>query len=120
MSQPDNRFLLASLRDDASFQIPSPLNSSEVIVSDTLLTYAVDQENGNLKLVQEAPAGGKTARQFALNKKGDLVAMVLQDSGWVLVSERDVESGKMGVWIGVKGGLGIGNRTGVVAVIWDE
>ena len=117
---PDNRFLLASLRDDNSFTIPSPLNSSQMITSDSLLSYEIDAMTGKVDLVQEAPAGGATPRQFALNKKGDLVAVAVQNDGWVVVLERDCVSGKVGGPVGVVGGLGKGAQTGVVCVIWDQ
>lgn len=71
-------------------------------------------------LVDEAPAGGATPRQFSLNAKGDLLAVAVQDDGWVAVLERDLVSGKIGEVVGGVGGLGSGSKTGVVCVIWDE
>jgi 6-phosphogluconolactonase (cycloisomerase 2 family) len=116
-NQPDNRYLIASLRNDSSFNIPSPVNSSTTIPSDSLLTYAIDRNSGRLELVQAVPAGGSSPRQFSLNAAGDRVAVAVQTNGWVAIFERDVESGKIGKLLAVKGGLG---ENGVVCVQWDE
>lgn len=73
-----------------------------------------------MKLVDEAPAGGATPRQFSLSAKGDLIAVAVQLDGWVAVLERHIVSGKVGDVVGVVGGLGSGKAAGVVCVIWDE
>jgi 6-phosphogluconolactonase (cycloisomerase 2 family) len=70
-----------------------------------------------LELVEAVPAGGSSPRQFSLNAAGDRVAVAVQTNGWVAIFERDVESGKIGKLLAVKGGLG---ENGVVCVQWDE
>ena len=91
----DKRFLLATLRDDASFSISSPLSLNTNIMSDTILSFAINHKNGQMKLVDEASVGGATPRQFSLNKNRDLVAVAMQNDGWVAVLERDVKSGRV-------------------------
>lgn len=62
------------------------------------------------------PAGGQYARQFALNRAGNLIAVGFQQTGNVAILERDVASGvfeKEVTSIPIAGGL-------VVCVVWDE
>ncbi|KAI9053059.1 hypothetical protein LZ554_003329 [Drepanopeziza brunnea f. sp. 'monogermtubi'] len=114
---PDNKFLLTSSRNDSLFQIPSfePGSTSELIDSDTLQSWAIDDATGMLTFVQLAPAGGKFPRHFSLNKAGTLAAVGLQRDGMVVVMERDVASGKFGKFV-----ASVPVEGEVNTVIWDE
>lgn len=104
------------MRGDASFNITSQLNATQIIPSDSLITYSICPA-GSLTLVGNKAAGGSSPRQFSLNAHGDKVAVGVQDNGWVVVYDRDTETGEIGDQLGVVGGLG---ATGVVCTIWDE
>ncbi|CZS89140.1 uncharacterized protein RAG0_00582 [Rhynchosporium agropyri] len=113
---PDHKYLLTSSRNDFLFQIPNPdPSNSTKIPSDTLQTWSIDADSGELTFVQLVAAGGKFPRQFSLNKAGTLVAVALQRDSRVVVLERDVESGKIG---GVVASVGVAGE--VTSVIWDE
>lgn len=96
-----------------------------MIPPDTILSYAVYQKTGMIKLADAAPAGGNTPRHFSLNKEGNLVAIGVQRDGWVVVLEWNVETDCVGKTVGVVRGLSIEGRfmddiVGPVCVIWDE
>lgn len=105
-SQPDGKFLIVSNRDVSFLVKDGP--------TDTLSTFSI-QADGSLKLVQLAPSGGWSPRQFSLNKKGDLLAVGHQNNNSVIIWERDLRSGKI-----VGNGTKITLSTAVVATIWDE
>lgn len=87
--------------------------------SDTLSTFRINSD-GTLKLVQLAPSGGWSPRQFSFNKNGDMIAVGHQNNRTVVIWKRDIKSGK--IILEEDGGkLGQVTLTGaVVATIWDE
>ncbi|KAG7120470.1 6-phosphogluconolactonase like protein [Verticillium longisporum] len=112
---PDGRFLTVSNREK-SFRDSPILGSGP---SDTLSTFSI-KEDGTLKLVQLAPSGGWSPRQFSFNKAGTLVAVGHQNNRTVTIWKRDVRSGKI-VLEEDGGKVGEVVLTGaVVATIWDE
>ncbi|KAL9946050.1 hypothetical protein ACHAP6_006680 [Verticillium nonalfalfae] len=112
---PDGRFLTVSNREK-SFRDSPILGTGP---SDTLSTFSI-KEDGTLKLVQLAPSGGWSPRQFSFNKAGTLVAVGHQNNRTVTIWKRDVRSGKI-VLEEDGGKVGEVLLTGaVVATIWDE
>ncbi|KAK0111694.1 hypothetical protein ONS95_002038 [Cadophora gregata] len=103
---PDNKFVIVSNRD-ISFQAKKG-------PTDTLSTFSINVD-GTLELIQLAPSGGWSPRQFSLNKKGNLLAVGHQNNFTVIVWERDLESGKI---LGQRASIKL--STAVVATIWDE
>ncbi|THY69593.1 3-carboxy-cis,cis-mucoante lactonizing enzyme [Aureobasidium pullulans] len=94
---PDNRFLIISNRNNTSFHIPSPNpHNTTSIPSDSLSTFSL-QKDGTLKHIQLWPSGGMFPRHFSLNKFGDLLAVGMQYDRSVVVFERDVALGTVGV-----------------------
>lgn len=61
--------------------------------------WSIDAATGKLSFVQLAPAGGRYARHFSLNRDGTLVAVALQKDSRVVVIERDVATGKLGKFV---------------------
>ncbi|QSZ35782.1 hypothetical protein DSL72_006904 [Monilinia vaccinii-corymbosi] len=114
---PDNKFLLVSQRNDTHFSIPNPSSPSSAtkIPSDSLLTYSLDQSNGKASLISIDAAGGSFARQFSINKAGDLVAVGLQNDGRVAILKRDVKTGK-----NLEIVAGIDLKGQIVCMVWDE
>ncbi|KAM0273914.1 hypothetical protein ACHAQH_008118 [Verticillium albo-atrum] len=112
---PDGRFLTVSNREK-SFRDSPILGSGP---SDTLSTFSIS-EDGTLELVQLAPSGGWSPRQFSFNKAGNLVAVGHQNNRTVTIWKRDIKSGK--IVLEEEGGkVGQVVLTGaVVATIWDE
>lgn len=90
LTQPDQRFIIVSSRD-VSFR-DSPVFGTGP--SDTMSTFVI-QADGSLELIQLAPSGGWSPRQFSVNKAGDLVAIGHQNNQTVVVWKRDVASGKI-------------------------
>ncbi|KAM0326322.1 hypothetical protein ACHAQA_006922 [Verticillium albo-atrum] len=112
---PDGRFLTVSNREK-SFRDSPILGTGP---SDTLSTFSIN-EDGTLELVQLAPSGGWSPRQFSFNKAGNLVAVGHQNNRTVTIWKRDVKSGKI-VLEEDGGKVGQVVLTGaVVATIWDE
>ncbi|KAG9188992.1 hypothetical protein G6011_05860 [Alternaria panax] len=87
---PDGRFVIVSNRD-VSFAA-SPIHKSRS--SDTLSVFSINA-NGTLTLVQHAPSGGYSPRQFMINTEGDKIAVGHQNNKTVVVWKRDVETGKI-------------------------
>ncbi|KAK7428118.1 hypothetical protein QQZ08_005357 [Neonectria magnoliae] len=112
---PDKRFLVVSSREK-SFRDSPILGSGP---SDTLSTFRI-KHDGTLELVQLAPSGGWSPRQFSFNKKGDMIAVGHQNNRTLVIWKRDIRSGK--IILEEDGGkLGQVTLTGpVVATIWDE
>ena len=82
-------------------------------------TFAI-QKDGSLKLVQLAPSGGWSPRQFSINKAGDLLAIGHQNNNSVVVWKRDIASGK--IVLEAEGGkvAQVTLSGAVVATIFDE
>lgn len=82
-------------------------------------TFAI-QKDGSLKLVQLAPSGGWSPRQFSINKAGDLLAIGHQNNNSVVVWKRDLASGK--IVLEAEGGkvAQVTLSGAVVATIFDE
>ncbi|KAJ0159348.1 putative 6-phosphogluconolactonase, partial [Colletotrichum tanaceti] len=112
---PDQKFIIVSNRD-VSFRDSPVLGSGP---SDTMSTFAI-KENGALELVQLAPSGGWSPRQFSINKAGDLLAIGHQNNRTVVIWKRDLVSGKI-ITEAEGGKVGQVTLTGaVVATIFDE
>ncbi|OLN95651.1 putative 6-phosphogluconolactonase-like protein 2 [Colletotrichum chlorophyti] len=112
---PDQKFIIVSNRD-VSFRDSPVLGSGP---SDTMSTFAI-KEDGSLELVQLAPSGGWSPRQFSINKAGDLLAIGHQNNRTVVIWKRDVATGKI-ISEAEGGKVGQVTLTGaVVATIWDE
>ena len=62
---------------------------------DTLVVFAINQESGDLKLVQRIGCGGKAPRQFTLSPSAGWLVCGNQDSATVTVFKRDGASGKL-------------------------
>ncbi|KAL9107489.1 MAG: hypothetical protein Q9227_007590 [Pyrenula ochraceoflavens] len=105
---PDGSTLLVSNRRDLSFNNTSP-------PSDSLALFDINAADGTLTFQSLYPAGGSYARQFAINRAGDLVAVGLQQSGILAVFERDCATGVIGREVGRVEGLGQ-----VTCAVWDE
>jgi len=78
--------------------------------------FSISPTDGTLSFLEVFPAGGSWARQFALNRGGNLVAVGLQETGSVSILERDTTSGilkKEVASIAIGGG-------DVTCVVWDE
>ena len=80
----------------------------KTILSDLLLTYAINAASRELTLIDAVAAGGSSPRQFSLNRAGDKVAVSVQNDGWVVVFDGDVKTGKMGKIVAVVGELRAG------------
>ncbi|OIW24773.1 putative isomerase YbhE [Coniochaeta ligniaria NRRL 30616] len=94
---PDQKFVIVSSRGENSLTFPNlDAANTTALISDPLVTFAIDDKTGQLSLVQIAPAGGRNPRGFSLNKAGTLVASALQDDNRVVVIERDVKTGLLG------------------------
>jgi 6-phosphogluconolactonase (cycloisomerase 2 family) len=89
------------------------------VVSDPIISFAIDGKSGQLTLVQTAPAGGKNPRGFSLNKAGTLVASALQDDNRVVVIERDVKTGLLGKIVG-SATVGVGEGNGPNYALFNE
>ena len=72
--------------------------------------------DGTLSFLEVFPAGGSWARQFALNRGGNLVAVGLQETGSVSILERDATSGILKREVA---SIPIGGGQ-VTCVVWDE
>ncbi|KAK1532300.1 3-carboxymuconate cyclase [Colletotrichum costaricense] len=85
---PDNKFIIASNRNDLTFRIPSPTPINQTTEpSDSLAVFEL-MNKGTLSFVQLDPAGGSWPRHFKLNMKGDSVAMSLQTTTCVAIMKR--------------------------------
>jgi 6-phosphogluconolactonase (cycloisomerase 2 family) len=84
-----------------------------------LSTFSIN-EDGTLELVQLAPSGGWSPRQFSFNKLGDMIAVGHQNNRTVVIWKRDLESGKI-ITEEEGGKLGEVTLSGaVVFAMWDE
>ncbi|KAL8756855.1 MAG: hypothetical protein Q9184_004369 [Pyrenodesmia sp. 2 TL-2023] len=97
---------------------PDPKNQTK-IASDTLASFTLPKASDSSKALMYrglSPAGGLFPRHFSINKKGDLVAVGLQNSGRVVIYERCLQTGKIGDTV-VADIEGLG---AVTSVVWDE
>ena len=85
--------------------------NATALVSDPLITFAIDQKTGTLTLVQTAPAGGRNPRSFSLNRAGTLLVSALQDDNRVVIMERDVNTGLLGKTV-ANAIVGVGRNNG--------
>ncbi|CRK16853.1 hypothetical protein BN1723_017493, partial [Verticillium longisporum] len=98
---PDNRFFTVSSRNERSFIIPSPdaegsdATGAGDIESDSLITYLISPETGELVFLQKFPAGGLIPRHFSMNGNGSLIAVAVQQDGRVVILRRSVETGQL-------------------------
>ncbi|KAL8798686.1 MAG: hypothetical protein Q9182_006472 [Xanthomendoza sp. 2 TL-2023] len=99
-----------------SVKNPDPANST-TIVSDSMATFSLPADkNGSFEFSQLTPAGGLYPRHFRLNRRGNLMAVGLQLSGWVAVYRRCTDTGRIDQDpVACFGGLG-----GVSSLVWDE
>ncbi|KAH7396152.1 Lactonase, 7-bladed beta-propeller-domain-containing protein [Pyrenochaeta sp. MPI-SDFR-AT-0127] len=112
---PDGRFVIVSNRD-VSFTTSIRNRSGP---SDTLSVFSINS-NGTLNLVQHAPSGGYSPRQFSINKAGDKIAVGHQTNRTVVIWKRDIKSGKI-ISEADGGKLGVATLSGaVVFAQWDE
>lgn len=113
--QPDGRFVIVSNRD-VSFAASIRNRSGP---SDTLSVFSINA-NGTLSLVQHAPSGGYSPRQFSINKTGDKIAVGHQNNNTVVIWKRDIQSGRI-ISEADGGKLGVATLSGaVVFAQWDE
>ncbi|RNL83104.1 lactonase family protein [Sinomicrobium pectinilyticum] len=61
----------------------------------SIVVYAIDQENGKLSPVQHQPVKGKTPRNFAIHPSGKQLYAANQDSGNIVQFAIDQETGKL-------------------------
>ncbi|KAH7126970.1 3-carboxymuconate cyclase [Dendryphion nanum] len=113
---PDNQFLLASNRNATIFSVPNPdPKNSTKIPSDSITTFK-PKADGSLEIVDQAASGGSFPRHFALNKKGDLIAVANQRSKSVDIFKRNVKTGAIGERVATQQ-----NFDGEVNfVLWEE
>ena len=62
---------------------------------DSLVVFAIDQENGALKLVQRISCGGKGPQHFTIDPTGNWLLCGNEDSDTVTVFKRDGGSGRL-------------------------
>ncbi|KAK3385164.1 YkgB protein [Podospora didyma] len=117
---PDQKFVILSSRGENLLTFPNldPSNPTP-LVSDPIISFAIDEKSGNLKLIQTAPAGGRNPRGFSLNKAGTLVASALQDDNRVVIIERDVKTGLLGKIV-ASATVGVGANNGPNYALFNE
>lgn len=93
----NGNMLTVSNRNATAFTIanPDPKNATQV-PSDTMATFKIDPRDGTFTFQALSPAGGSFPRMFSVNRRGNLVAVGLQDSGRVVVFHRCMETGRLG------------------------
>jgi len=93
----DGKTLIVSNRNTTLFNIKNPNpNNATLERSDTMATFDISRTgDGTITFGALSPAGGSFPRQFSLNKKSDLVAVGLQNSGRVVIYGRCKETGKL-------------------------
>ncbi|KAL8765673.1 MAG: hypothetical protein Q9209_007311 [Squamulea sp. 1 TL-2023] len=93
-------------------------NNATTIVSDSLATFSLPSSSQSQQIAFNAltPAGGLFPRHFALNAKGDKIAVGLQRSGRVVIYDRCPETGMI-CKDPVAGFEGLGE---VSNIVWDE
>ncbi|KAF2674554.1 hypothetical protein BT63DRAFT_419841 [Microthyrium microscopicum] len=114
---PDNAFLIVSNRGNNATsvdvcEVTGPRYACESAQSDTIVTFALNG-TGVLTSGQTWPSGGVAPRAFALNRKGDIMAVGTK-AGLVLL-ERNVSTGKLGQ---IMADLDFDDQ--VTGVVWDD
>lgn len=90
---------------------------------DSLATYAIDAETGEISWVEATNAHAWFPRTFQINKAGDLVAVGGQTSSNVAIISRDPVTGKLGELVASAQVATPGREQeedGLSAVIWVE
>ena len=110
---PDNKYLIVANRNDTAFSLPNPdPKNSTAIPSDSLAVYSL-AANGSATFLQLWPAGGSYARSISMNRKGNLLAVGLQQDGRIAVLRRDVKTGLLGRPVAWYQNAGVGQVTSV-------
>jgi 6-phosphogluconolactonase len=78
---PDGKFLYASNR----------LETNEITV------FAINQETGELTLVEHVPSNGKNPRDFAIDPTGNFLLVANQNSDNIFVYRINKETGKLSI-----------------------
>ncbi|KAL9048146.1 MAG: hypothetical protein Q9206_006214 [Seirophora lacunosa] len=117
----DAQLLVSNRNATAGFpSIPNPdPKNATAIASDSLASFIVPANSAtgkDLGFQRLSPAGGSYPRHFSVNKKGDLVAVGLQNSGRVVIYERCVKTGM----VRDKPVADIEGLGAVTNVVWDE
>lgn len=103
----DQKFLIVSSRLENSLKIDSfDPAVKEQIVSDPIINFSINRDNGKISLLQVVPAGGRVPRHFVINKRGNQVAVALQADGRVVLIDRDIKTGLLGKFVASVEGLG--------------
>jgi 6-phosphogluconolactonase (cycloisomerase 2 family) len=108
-----DNFVYASNRFDRSFGAQE----------DSMATFDIDPATGNIKFAEATSARSYFPRTFAINGKGDMVAIGGQTSSNVAIVARNITTGRLGAQIA---NLKVGNpgsvnqEDGLSAVIWNE
>ena len=90
-------YLCATSRPSSS---PPRSVPNTTIPSGSILTYSIDSRSGELGLVDAAPVGGSSPRQFSVNAAGNPVAVAVQTisgSGGLYVGVPAFEDAQFGV-----------------------
>lgn len=112
----NGKTLVVSNRN-ATFQTipnPDPKNATQV-PSDAMATFSLQPDSGKFTFQELTPAGGSFPRHFSLNADGSLVAVVLQNSGRVVVYRMCTEKGGLKERVADYEGLGQ-----VTSVVWGS
>lgn len=95
----DGKYVYTSNRSDKTFPKArvSPPPSTETTQSDSITVYSVGAD-GKLTFLELSPVAGITPRHFSLEPTngGEYVAVATQDTGRVVVYQRDKLTGKLG------------------------
>jgi len=62
---------------------------------ETLVVFAIDQDKGTLKYIEEQNTGGKTPRHFGIEPSGKHLAIANQDSDSLLICRIDPANGRL-------------------------
>lgn len=84
-------------------------------MSDTMITFSINNATGTPKFLEVYPAGGSYPRDFSINEAGNLLAIGLQYSSSVVIMERNITSGH---FLGFAAEVPIAGQ--VTSVVWEE
>jgi 6-phosphogluconolactonase len=62
---------------------------------DSLVSYRIDENTGNLEYLEHTPTGGKKPRNFAIEPNGKFLLVANQDSDSIVVFRIDENTGKL-------------------------